>query len=153
VLLEGQSKHWAAGLSARFARTFPDAAERVQFMRRLTLPGFLTLLRAASAVLDPLHWTGGNTTYESFALGVPVVTWPGEFMRGRVTTVASHQIGVTDLVAADHASYADLAVRFSHDRAWREDVAKRLRENAPRLYDDVSVVRELEEVLTRIAVR
>ena len=153
ILLEGQSKYWAAALMARFSRTFPDAAKRVQFMRRLTLPGFLTLLRAADAVLDPLHWTGGNTTYEAFALGVPVVTWPGAFMRGRVTAAASRQIGVTDLIASTPEDYVDLAVRLAHDRAWRADLEKRLHEGRAGLFDDMGAVRELEALLMRAAAR
>jgi predicted O-linked N-acetylglucosamine transferase (SPINDLY family) len=151
ILLEGQSAYWAAALVARFSRAFPDVVNRVQFLRRLTLPGFLALLRAADAVLDPLHWTGGNSTYEAFALGVPVVTWPGAFMRGRVTAVASRQIGVTDLIAPDAETYVDLAVRLAHDRAWREELEKRLREGHPRLFDDVGAVRELEDVFARAA--
>ncbi len=46
---------------------------------------FLTLLWAADAVLDPPHFGSGNSSYEAFALGAPIVTWPGAFMRGRVT--------------------------------------------------------------------
>jgi predicted O-linked N-acetylglucosamine transferase (SPINDLY family) len=153
ILLQGQSAYWTAAVVERFSRAFPDVVDRVQFLGRLTLPGFLTLLRVADVVLDPLHWTGGNSTYEAFALGVPVVTWAGAFMRGRVTTVASRQIGVTDLIAPDPETYVDLAVRLAHDRAWRAELEKRLRAGHPRLFDDVGAVRELEAVFAQAATR
>ena len=46
---------------------------------------FPGLLLMADVLLDPLYFGGGNTTYEAIAIGVPIVTWPGPFMQGRVT--------------------------------------------------------------------
>jgi predicted O-linked N-acetylglucosamine transferase (SPINDLY family) len=153
VLLQGQSVRWSQILSARFARVFPEALDRVWFMPRLSYDKFLMLLRAADAVLDPLHWTGGNSTFEAFALGVPVVTWPGEFMRGRVTAAAARQAGVPDMIAADTEQYVDLAVRLANDPAWRAELATRLRAGHAELFDDVRAVRDLEAVFTRAAGR
>jgi predicted O-linked N-acetylglucosamine transferase (SPINDLY family) len=153
VLIEGQSARWSAILATRFARVFPEALDRVWFMPRMPFDNFLTLLRAADAVLDPLHWTGGNSTFEAFALGVPIVTWPGAFMRGRVTAAAARQAGVPDMIAADTEQYVDLAVRLAHDPAWRHELATRLRAGHAELFDDARAVRDLEAVFTRAAGR
>jgi predicted O-linked N-acetylglucosamine transferase (SPINDLY family) len=153
VLLEGQSARWSATLAARFGRVFPEALGRVWFMPRQSSDNYLTLLRAADAVLDPLHWTGGNSTYEAFALGAPIVTWQGAFMRGRVTAAAARQAGVPDMIAADTAQYVELALRLAHDPAWRAELATRLRAGHVELFDDARAVRDLEAVFTRAAGR
>jgi predicted O-linked N-acetylglucosamine transferase (SPINDLY family) len=153
VLLQGESARWGQVLAARFARVFPDAMDRVWFMPRQSFGNFLMLLRAADAVLDPLHWAGGNSTYEAFALGVPIITWPGAFMRGRVTAAAARQAGVPDMIAANTEEYVDLAVRLAHDRAWRDELATRLRAGHAELFDDARAVRDLEAVFTQAAGR
>ena len=43
-----------------------------------TFPGSLA---SADVILDPLHFSGGNTTFEALAMGTPIVTLPGTFMR------------------------------------------------------------------------
>jgi predicted O-linked N-acetylglucosamine transferase (SPINDLY family) len=153
VLLEGQSARWGQILSARFSRVFPDAMDRVWFAPRQPFDSFLTMLRAADAVLDPLHWTGGNSTYEAFSLAVPVVTWPSPFMRGRVTAAAARQAGVPDMIAANPEEYVDLALRLAHDPAWRHELTARLRAGHAELFDDARAVRGLEDVFARAAGR
>jgi predicted O-linked N-acetylglucosamine transferase (SPINDLY family) len=132
---------------------FPDAMDRVWFAPRQPFDSFLMLLRAADVVLDPLHWTGGNSTYEAFALGVPIVTWPSAFMRGRVTAAAARQAGVPEIIAASPEEYVDLALRLAHDPAWRDDLAARLRAGHADLFDDARAVRDLEAVFTQVAAR
>jgi predicted O-linked N-acetylglucosamine transferase (SPINDLY family) len=153
VLLHGQSTRWSQVLSARFGREFPEALGRVWFMPRLSFDKFLMLLRAADVVLDPLHWTGGNSTFEAFALGAPVITWPGEFMRGRVTAAAARQAGVPEMVAGDTAQYVDLALRLAQDRAWRTELSSRLHAGRHEVFDDTRAVRELERVFLQAAGR
>ena len=85
LLLSGVHKHWDRLLAARIAKGFPDVAERVIFVPRIPHAQFFRLLMMADVILDPPFFGGGNTSYEAFAMGLPIVTWPGPFMRGRVT--------------------------------------------------------------------
>lgn len=43
------------------------------------------LVACADVALDCPGWSGANTTLDAVAQGVPVVTYPGEFMRSRVS--------------------------------------------------------------------
>lgn len=80
-------------------------------------------------------------------MGLPIVTWPGPFMRGRVTDACYRQMGYTGLVADSLDSYVELALRLGGDRAWRARVRHEVEERAGVLYDDAGVVTELEEFL------
>jgi predicted O-linked N-acetylglucosamine transferase (SPINDLY family) len=145
LLLNGQHAHWTQLLAARLRRSIPDVAERVLFLPRLAAGDFLQLLAIADVLLDPLHFGGGNTTFEALAFGTPIVTWPGEFMRGRVTYACYRKLGVLDCVATDRDDYVKIAVRLASDRAWRDDVRSRILASNHVLFENAGAVRELEE--------
>lgn len=96
-------------------------------------------------MLDPIHFGGGNTSYEAFAMGIPVVTWPSEFLRGRLTYAMYRQMGLLDLVAKDAPSYVELAVWLGKDAVAREVLRTRIVATSGALFDDAGAVRELEE--------
>ena len=58
------------------------------------------------------NFGGGNTSYEALALGIPVVTLPSSFMRGRVTAACYHKMGLSDCVAESAADYVKRAAKF-----------------------------------------
>ena len=52
---------------------------------RLGYADYLCVMLLADVMLDPLHFGGGKTSLDALSLGVPIVTLPGKFMRGRAT--------------------------------------------------------------------
>jgi len=144
VFLEGSYKHFTKQVWERFKCTFPGSVDRVRFLSFMPHNDFLSLLMLADALMDPPHFGGGNTTYESFALARPIVTWPGPFMRGRVTLACCKQTGVTDCVANDAQSYIEIALRLANDKPWRDEVRDKIRAKADLLFEDMEAVRELE---------
>ena len=64
----------------------------------------LQLLASADVILGPFPFGGGNTTYEPLAVGTPVVTYPGRFLRGRISDALYHRMGMRSLVATDTAT-------------------------------------------------
>src|SRR5579862_7753256 len=82
ILFTPPQNHWAELLKSRFAETISDVSNRIHFLPRLPPDKFEGALRAADALIDTMHFTGGYTTYLSFANHAPVVTWNGELMRG-----------------------------------------------------------------------
>ena len=88
---------------------------QVKFLPRLAGPYFRSALAAADVVLDTVRWSGGNTSMDAFAAGVPVVTLPGRFMRGRQTAAMLGMMQVEELCAARPGEYAALAVDVARD--------------------------------------
>ena len=105
---------------------------------------YLSLLIIADAILDIPTFSGGNSSFEAFAMGVPIVTWPQEFMRGRVTAALYKQMGLSDLIAADASSYVELALRLAQDRDFKARMQADIRENSHKLYERHELVREME---------
>jgi predicted O-linked N-acetylglucosamine transferase (SPINDLY family) len=146
VLIEGTSRHWSRRWRERFAATAGDVSDRVRVVPRLSHGDFLGLLHVADALLDTFPFAGGTTSYNALGLGLPVVTWPGEFMRGRVTSACYRQLGVLDCVADSAEHYVQLALRLASDRSWRADLSARITAAQPELFEDVRAVREIEEL-------
>ena len=99
VLLSGRDRNLDDLLRRRLARVGPEVVGRIRFLRQMPLPDFLSLVTVSDVMLDPLHYSGGNTSLEAFALGTPIVTWPGEFMRGRHTHGFYKLMDLDDCVA------------------------------------------------------
>lgn len=100
-------------LQARFQRTITRKPQRIRFIPWLKGNDFYHVLAAADVILDPLHFGGGNVTYQAFAVGTPVVTWAGPFLRGRMTSALYHVLGMPEPMATDHTDYAHRAVRIA----------------------------------------
>jgi predicted O-linked N-acetylglucosamine transferase (SPINDLY family) len=144
VLIEGKHKHWTKLLQDRFSSAFPDVFDRVRFLPMMPAKDFLSLLKIADVILDTPYFGGGCTSLESFACGAPIVTWPGAFMRDRLTLALYKQMGIMDCVADNAQSYLDIAFRLANDKVWREEIRDKIRANSDCLFEDIEAVHELE---------
>ena len=144
AIIEGQWKHFTELILRRFQKTIPEAMDRIQVVPRQSSQDFISLLSLADVILDPLKWSGGSTTYEAMSFGIPIVTMPSEFMRGRVTYACYKQMGVMDCVAATEQEYVRLAVRLGTDPIYRAAVKAKLLNANPVLYENADAVRDLE---------
>jgi glycosyltransferase involved in cell wall biosynthesis len=136
---------WQRQLEARFAETMPDVADRVVFRPYAPKHEFLSILLAADCVLDPFHFSGGVTSYIALALGVPLVTLPGEQFRSRMTAGMYWQAGVTDCIARSPNHFVELALGFAADRAAREAYRARIAAAHPALFATRRAVDLLED--------
>jgi predicted O-linked N-acetylglucosamine transferase (SPINDLY family) len=149
LFVRSQNPQWTHQLLRRFHRSLPGLVNRIQFMPHQSGRDYMHLLAACDVLLDSTHFGGGNTHFKAFAVGAPVVTLPGAFARSRVASACYRKMGVLDCIAADEADYVRIAVRLGTDVPWREEIRRRIREASSVLYEDMSVVRELEQFFIR----
>lgn len=145
---DGHVTAWTDVLKRRLSEACGSNAGRLRFIHRLPHAEFLGLLEQADALLDPLHFCGGITSLEAFAVGCPIVTLPGRFMRGRMTYGFYRRMCHLDLVASGPTDYVEIALRLAHDPTWREQQRSAIMAKSPILFDDVGAVREFEAVIT-----
>jgi predicted O-linked N-acetylglucosamine transferase (SPINDLY family) len=148
VLIEGARQRWNELLLARLQKTAPDVVGRIRFVPPQEHGNYLALCALCDVMLDPLHFGGGNTSYEALALGVPVVTLPSRFLRGRITLAQYRSMHLTDCVVASPQEYVDLAVRLGTDSGFRRTVCKNILRASEKLYENEAGVRQLEEFLS-----
>jgi protein O-GlcNAc transferase len=130
----------AANLSAKDYCVLLPAVERFTYWN-------LSLL--GDVFLDSIGWSGGVSTFEAIACRLPIVTLPGEFMRGRQSYAILTELGVTDTIAKSAAEYVQIAVHLGMDRTWRDDVVQRMAANYSLVYSDTRCVQALEDFYER----
>jgi predicted O-linked N-acetylglucosamine transferase (SPINDLY family) len=135
-------------LAACFAAAGLQAERHVRIVPPVAAEAFFGLLRCADVYLDSIGWSGGNTTLEAIACGLPVVTLPTALMRGRHSAAILQQMGLADRVAADLDDYVAQAVALA-DADARGAAREAITARAGRLYNDLTPVRALEDWLLR----
>jgi predicted O-linked N-acetylglucosamine transferase (SPINDLY family) len=121
--------------------------EHVRVLPPLTHPDFLRINRVCDVMLDTLHWSGGNTSLDALACGLPIVTLPGAFMRGRQSAGMLALLGIPELVANDVDDYARIVRRIVTDAAWRRELSLRIEAAHPRLFDVPDAVERVHMVI------
>ena len=135
-------------LKPRLQRAFAEVGLKSKdYCIHLNIPerlDYLMINLLSDVYLDTFTWSGGNTTLEAIACNLPIVTCPGEFMRGRHSDSFLKMLGVTDTIAENEAEYIEIAVKLGLDPAWRGTIAERMSQNHDRLFDDKACVAGLE---------
>jgi CRISPR-associated protein Csy1 len=139
-------------LRKSFAARGLELEERAVFLKpNLQHAAYLRLNRLCDVMLDNLRWSGGNTSLDAFASGLPVVTLPGELMRGRQSQAMLRMMGLEELVASDRADYLDKVLELGRDRERRESVSARIAAHRGALFEREEPIRALEDFLERAA--
>jgi predicted O-linked N-acetylglucosamine transferase (SPINDLY family) len=138
-------------LEAVFARSGLDFDQFVTFIPWQDKRAFQGLLRQADVFLDTIGFSGFNTAIHAVECGLPIVTREGRFMRGRLASGILKRMRLSDLVAQTEEDYVALAVRLVQDAGYRKQVGERIETSRPVLFDDVAVIRALEDFLVSVA--
>lgn len=142
--IDSKYPEWRQLIVERWRNQMPDVYERIHFLPKMPRSDFLELLAVSDVMLDPFPFGGGHTSYEALALGLPVVTLPGELLRGRLTYAMYQQMGYTDLVASNPQEYIERATRLANDASFHRQAKQAIQDNCGVLFDDRAIVRELE---------
>jgi protein O-GlcNAc transferase len=138
IIIEGQHPEWASKLHERFKREIPDVTARIRFLPRLGGADYLQLIALADVILDTFYFSGGNTSYEAFALGKIVVTLPGKFARGRLTLGLYKQMGINEPIARTPKNYIKIALKFGLDKEARLKIEGRIRAAQKKIFNTSS---------------
>lgn len=144
VLLEGVNPFWKTLLIERFEKRVPNIIDRIQFVPRQPRDRFMSLHLVADAVIDTIYFSGGNTSLECFAWGIPVATWPSPLLPGRLTYGFYKRMGIMDCVAWDKETYVEIAYRLAHDPTWRNEIGRKITEKSSIIFENKDDLKELE---------
>ena len=151
VLIEGRVANWVNRLIRRWSGTMPQVMGRIRFLPAQPREDFLHLLALADVILDPPHFGGGNTSYEAFAVGSPIVTLPGQFLRSRITQALYRKMDVTGGIVHSAQEYIEQTVRLGTDAEYRQALQNAIQESSHLLFEDRGEVRALGRFLKTAA--
>ncbi len=151
VMIEGRIERWTDLLKRRWVASAPDIIDRVVFLPRMDSEDYLNLIAVSDVMLDTLHFNGMNSSLDAFAVGTPIVTWPGALQRGRHTQAMYRKMGLTECIAQDAQDYIDQAVRLASDAGHRARIRSEIMRRNSALFEDIQVVREFERFFQETA--
>ena len=138
-------------LDGAFAAFGLRAGDYCNFLPRLGAQGFVAAIGRCDIVLDSIGWSGCNSTLESLAHDLPIVTMPGALMRGRHSMAILKMMGITATIAATIDDYVCTAVHLARDEQRRMGIKNHISRNKHRLYRDRDCILALEDFLNRVA--
>ncbi|HRQ63413.1 MAG TPA: tetratricopeptide repeat protein [Xanthomonadaceae bacterium] len=126
VLFGGESPGMTHALRSRVERALESAGANPALQLRILpltdRPHYLAVNRACDFMLDTLHWSGGNTSLDALASGLPILTCPGRFMRGRQSAAMLRLIGMDELIHPSPEGLAEAAIALAGDAARRRQL-------------------------------
>jgi predicted O-linked N-acetylglucosamine transferase (SPINDLY family) len=137
-------------LKRAFAAVGLDSDRHCVMMPPLNQTDYWNLNQVCDVFLDSFGWSGGHTTLEAIACGLPIVTLPGEFMRGRHSYAILKMLGVTDTIAPTPDKYVEIAVRLGTDTTWRREIVEQMTIRFPHLYNDTACLSALEQFYQQV---
>ena len=156
VFMEGHYPTWTHTFSKRLRESFtsrglsPD--NYLRFIPRQDYDKYLALNAVSDVFLDPPGgFSGGMTSRDALACGLPLVTLPGGLMRNRQSTGLLAEIGVGDTVATDLDDYLRIAIEIGLNAPWRKDISQRIQERRHLLFDDTRCLAALTTFLRQAA--
>jgi CRISPR-associated protein Csy1 len=155
ILFEANQPGFAEAFATRIAPALAarglSTERHLLFLPYMTHGQYLRVNALCDVMLDTLHWSGGNTSLDAIAMGLPIVTLPGELMRGRQSLAMLRALGLEELVARDRDDYARIATGLAGDPARRRDVVARMAARAGELFDQQAPLKALAEFLESAA--
>ncbi|MEH3145642.1 MAG: tetratricopeptide repeat protein [Methylobacterium frigidaeris] len=128
---------------------------RLVFAPKLDSPEHLARLRLADLFLDTLPVNAHTTASDALWAGLPVLTWAGDALVGRVAGSLLHAIGLPELVTHSAGEYEALALALAQDRPRLAALRARLaanRDTSP-LFDAARYTRNLEAAYRQMHAR
>ncbi len=123
---------------------------QIKILPRMAHENYLRVNMLCDVMLDTLHWSGGNTTLDALACGLPVVTMPGEFMRGRQSYGMLKYMGLNELIAHDHKDYVEIATRLGTDRVWHQQVVQQITASSDAIFAVETPLRQMEQFFAAV---
>lgn len=150
---------------SRFVFLAPNELRGAQFLKRLegafsavglraadfchVLPeqnsiDYWNLLLLSDIFLDSVGWSGGRTSLEAVACGLPIVTLPGRLMRSRHSTAILTLAGLAETIPIDEIAYVESAARLGREPSWRYAKASKMKSVDHLLFSDYCAIQAHE---------
>jgi predicted O-linked N-acetylglucosamine transferase (SPINDLY family) len=144
---EGVTEVFKQRLKQTFEQLMLNYEDYCIFLPRMKAKKFAGTAAVADVFLDSIGWSGCNSTLEAIAYNIPVVTLPGEFMRGRHSMAILKMMGIKETIASSKEEYIQIAIRLGRDTQYRQYISGLVAHNKYKLYHDLKPVRALEQFL------
>ena len=141
--------------------------KRILFIERVPSDLVPQILHKAHVILQPFPFDGSRTAFIAIEAGIPVITFPMEYLRGRMTANFLSSLDIEDFdddpevstdiccIAKSPSDYIAKALRMGIDDIYREKISKAFVARRDRLYRQethINIATEWKRFLLRAIV-
>lgn len=124
---------------------------RAIFLDWQPLDKLFSIMKEADAILDTIYFGGGTTSQYAFGFGLPIVTMPGRYARGRVIHSYYSVMGIERAPeAASPQEYIELATRLANDKDYYRDLQEQILAKNVKLFEQGNYGPHLVQLLQDI---
>ena len=116
-----------------------DIFMRCHFLPRVSSEQFINFIKIGDVLLHPFPFDGSRISADSITAGIPYVTLPTEYLKGRMGASFYRTMNIPDLVATDVDNYVFIAVRLSLDSAFLLKMRRLISSRAWMIFEDMEV--------------
>lgn len=151
VFFRSQTASLDRALEARLRAAFEDAGidfdAHVSIIPYLNRSQFYSLMEQSSLMLDTLGFSGFNTALQAVEGGLPILSFDGDFLRGRLASGIMRRLGLPELIATTKDQFVEKAVALMSGGTLLSELQQRMIDFRHILFRDLESVRSLEKYL------
>jgi protein O-GlcNAc transferase len=134
-------------LRSAFADGGVDFDARVSIIPFLDRARFFGLLRESALMLDTLGFSGFNTALQAAEGGIPMLTFDGDLLRGRLASGVMRRLELPELIAATKQEFIERALELVAAPRRLQELRQKIIDRREILFRDLTAVRALENYL------
>ncbi|ADE16677.1 Tetratricopeptide domain protein [Nitrosococcus halophilus Nc 4] len=147
ILFAGQDRRVTdkllSRLRAALAQAGADPKRQLLLLPVMTRSRYLQINRCCDLMLDPPHWSGGNTALDALSTGLPIMTLPSAYMRGRQSAAMLTLLELPELIALDREGYVTQALQYGRNKAANETLRGQILTRQKRLFEQKEPMKAL----------
>jgi hypothetical protein len=137
--IPGRRKTLTQKFKTRLQEKLKDKYRRCHFLPRVSSEQFISFISIGDALLHPFPFDGSRISADSLTAGIPYVTLPSEYLKGRMGASFYRTMNIPELVARDVREYVEIAVRLSLDAAFMQEMRDAIAARSWLIFDDMEV--------------
>ena len=147
---EGNSEILKMRLKNKIEYAGLNFEEHVIFIPELTREGYSALMYNADLLLDPIGFSGANTTLQAIGCGLPVVTREGRFQRTKHASAILRTLEIEELITNTEEEYINLVEKIILNEQLRKKLISKIKSNENYIYKNIEPIRALENFLESV---
>jgi len=150
VLVGSRFPAWTEAVRQRLLPHFARP-EQLSILERVSPGDFLALLQAANVALDTPVYGAGKLAFECAAMGVPMVSYPGRWLRSRLGLACAQAMELPTAITHSWEDYLNTALTWAQDPTLRTEFSQKLRAASARLFERPEALTAFADLLEQMA--
>ena len=127
-----------------------DMTRHIIFLPSVRQQMYIKLFGVCHHALDTIDWNGGNTSIQALIMNCPVVSLPGDYLRGRHTFAMLKLLDLDELIARDLDNYLEISYRLITNKVFYTSVKEKLASRSAQLIDQHNIAVEFKDIISNL---